>query len=178
MLRVAFEFGEPHGLELIRPHVDSFCWKFLPCPMKGWPCEIMGLGPFVRPSYLLVDPRDICTPHTRSRWGAPVSPRKGEAPARPTRVVSVAVTRMTGGPRDPVSQRRAPRSGCVMGPHCRHTRKGFRRFGLHSWAHESEALGEPGTCVTDGRGPHVGADQWLGRACWTGKTGDGSDLRV
>jgi hypothetical protein len=62
MLRVAFEFGEPHGLELIRPHVDPFCWKFLPWPTKGWPCKIMGLGPFVRPSYLLVDPGDICPP--------------------------------------------------------------------------------------------------------------------
>jgi hypothetical protein len=30
--------------------------------MKGWPCEIMGLGPFARPSCLLVDPGDICPP--------------------------------------------------------------------------------------------------------------------
>jgi hypothetical protein len=38
------------------------CRKFLPWPTKGWPSEIMGLGHFVRPSCLLVDPGDICPP--------------------------------------------------------------------------------------------------------------------
>jgi hypothetical protein len=178
MLRVAFEFSEPHGLELIRPHVDRFCWKFLPWPTKGWPCEIMGLGPFVRPSYLLVDPRDICPPHTRSRWGAPVSPRKGEAPARPTRVVSVTVTGMTGGPHDPVSQRRAPGSGCVMGPRCRHTRKGFRRFGPAQLGPRVRGIGRAWRVRDQRAGPTCRADRWSGHACWRGKTGDGSDLRV
>jgi hypothetical protein len=31
--------------------------------MKGWPCEIIGLKPFARPSCLLVDPGDMCPSH-------------------------------------------------------------------------------------------------------------------
>jgi hypothetical protein len=36
--------------------------------MKGWPCEIIGPKPFVRPSCLLVDPGDICPPHAPNLW--------------------------------------------------------------------------------------------------------------
>jgi hypothetical protein len=97
MLWIAFEFGEPHGLELIRPHVDPFGWKFLPWPTKGWPCEVMGLGPFTRPSFLLVDTGDICPPqlahrtvrcatgqcpvhHVRTKMNQPLSGKMSRAP--------------------------------------------------------------------------------------------------
>jgi hypothetical protein len=63
---IMFEFSEPHGLESIRSYVDPFCQTFLPWPTKGWPCEIMGLRPFARPSCLLVDP-GISVPHNPLR---------------------------------------------------------------------------------------------------------------
>jgi hypothetical protein len=48
--------------KLIQSYADPFCQTFLPWPTKGWPCEIMVLRPFARPSCLLVDLGDICPP--------------------------------------------------------------------------------------------------------------------
>jgi hypothetical protein len=56
------KLGEPYRLKSIHLCVDLFCWKLLPWPTKGWPCGIMGLGPSVRPSCLLVNPGDIRPP--------------------------------------------------------------------------------------------------------------------
>jgi hypothetical protein len=62
LLWIMLEFIGPPGLELIQSCADPFCQTFLPWPTKGWPCEIMVLRPFARPSCLLVDPGDICPP--------------------------------------------------------------------------------------------------------------------
>jgi hypothetical protein len=61
-LRIALEFDE-----LLGPEPASFSRRpiplvVLPWPTKGWPCEIIGPKPLVRPSCLLVDPGDICPP--------------------------------------------------------------------------------------------------------------------
>jgi hypothetical protein len=61
-LRIAFEFDELLGLEptsFPRQPIPSIV---LPWPTKRWPSEITGLRPLARPSYLLVDPGDICPP--------------------------------------------------------------------------------------------------------------------
>jgi hypothetical protein len=62
MLWITFKSIELPGLELIQSCVDPFCQWFLPWPTKGWPCEIMGLESFARPSSLLMDPGDIYPP--------------------------------------------------------------------------------------------------------------------
>jgi hypothetical protein len=65
-LQIALEFDE-----LLGPEPASFPrWPILPVvlpwPTKRWPSEITGLKPLARPSYLLVDPGDICPPHQGS----------------------------------------------------------------------------------------------------------------
>jgi hypothetical protein len=62
MLRIMLKSNEPSGPESIQSCINPFRQQFLPWPTKGWPCEIMGPKPFVRPSRLLVDPGDICPP--------------------------------------------------------------------------------------------------------------------
>jgi hypothetical protein len=67
MLWIMLKSNEPLGSEPIQSCVNPFRQQFLPRPTKGWPCEIMGPKPFVRPSSLLVDPGDICPPQWPSR---------------------------------------------------------------------------------------------------------------
>jgi hypothetical protein len=62
MLWIMLGSNEPSGPESIQSHINPFRQQFFPWPTKGWPCEIMGLNPFARPSRLLVDPRNICPP--------------------------------------------------------------------------------------------------------------------
>jgi hypothetical protein len=70
MLRIMLKSHESSGPESIQSCVNPFRQQFLPWPTKGWPCEIMGPKPFVKPSSLLVDPGDICPPH----WARPAGP--------------------------------------------------------------------------------------------------------
>jgi hypothetical protein len=60
--------NETSGSESIQSCVIPFHQQFLPRPTKGWPCELMGPKPFVRPSSLLVDPGDICPPQAPNLW--------------------------------------------------------------------------------------------------------------
>jgi hypothetical protein len=62
MLRIMLKSNEPSGPESIQSCFKPFRQQFLPWPTKGWPCEIIGPKPFVRPSSLLVDQGDICHP--------------------------------------------------------------------------------------------------------------------
>jgi hypothetical protein len=61
-LQIALKFHESLG-----PESASFSHRPIPpavfsWPTKGWFSEITGLKPLARPSYLLVDPGDICPP--------------------------------------------------------------------------------------------------------------------
>ena len=58
MLWIMLKSNVSSGLESIQSCVNPF----LHWPTKGWPYETMGLGPFARPSCLLVDPGDIYPP--------------------------------------------------------------------------------------------------------------------
>jgi hypothetical protein len=64
LLWLLLEFVGPSGLALTRPCVNPFHWSFLPGPRGDDLTNYGALGPFVRSFILLVDPGDICPPHT------------------------------------------------------------------------------------------------------------------